>query len=57
MHVLVVREKSRTGWRGGIILETAAIDFAGNGGSEADFLAKSKEGFRRIGNRDSLLCG
>jgi hypothetical protein len=34
-----------------------AIDFAGNRDGEADFLAKSNEGFRRIGSRDSLLVG
>src|SRR5437016_2081629 len=32
-----------------------AIDFAGNRDGGADFLAKSNEGFRRIGGHDSLL--
>jgi hypothetical protein len=31
------------------------IDFTRNRGGEGDFLAKSNEGFRRIGSCDSLL--
>jgi hypothetical protein len=34
----------------GMILGIAAFDFAGDGAWEVDFLAKSNEGFRRIGN-------
>jgi hypothetical protein len=36
-------------------LGNAVIDFAGIPGVAIDFLAKSDEGFRRIGSRDSLL--
>jgi hypothetical protein len=52
---LVVREESRIVYGCRIILGIAAIDFAGIPGVVVDFLAKSNEGFRRIGSRDSLL--
>jgi esterase/PHB depolymerase len=51
----VVREESRIVYGCRIILGIAAIDFAGIPGVVVDFLAKSNEGFRRIGSRDSLL--